>query len=547
MAPEQARGDAAAIDERTDVFSLGAILYQVLTGRTPHDAETVSQVYEKILTEDPLPPRRIDAGLPWELEVVALKALEKDPSRRYPSAGAFADELRRWLAGEPVEARPVSTIARAWRRVARNRLRLAAGALLLLAVASAIVLWSRGRGEIEEAKAGAARVEKATQLLEAANASLVSAYGATYTTTIDASEVFRESEQARVLIDQALTIAPTFALSHYRMGEVAELGGYYEKAALSFRRAGELNPRLGPAHYRLGRILLWQGYLASLNMWTVPDPADRERGERLAREGARAIEVARAEGSGFDDALRRDVAAAMIAYLRNEAAAVERLCSEGIAKYGRQRGAEEFHWLRGLTQKKRDDQLKSYNEALAIRPKFPLALYSRAWVGGQPGNGPSDFSEALRCAPGFSEPLIFRGSNYLRDAGTVPLAIADFDELIKRGAHLAPAYNGRGFAWMKLKDYDRAIADFSESIKVRPEGYHLPWIGRAEARLMKGEPKDALGDAQRAVEIEKGEGRHLCLAMRGRCKAAAGDRAGALEDLKKAGSAGAPYLRELEK
>ena len=100
---------------------------------------------------------------------------------------------------------------------------------------------------------------------------------------------------------------------------------------------------------------------------------------------------------------------------------------------------------------------------------------------------------------------------------------------------------------MKLKDYDRAIADFSESIKVRPEGYHLPWIGRAEARLMKGEARDALGDAQRAVKIEKGEGRHLCLAMRGRCKAAAGDRAGAIEDLKKAGSAGAPWLQELEK
>jgi hypothetical protein len=64
---------------------------------------------------------------------------------------------------------------------------------------------------------------------------------------------------------------------------------------------------------------------------------------------------------------------------------------------------------------------------------------------------------------------------------------------------------------------------------------------------MKGDAKDAVGDAQRAVEIEKGEGRANCLAMRGRCKAAAGDRAGALEDLKKAGAAGAPYLKELEK
>src|SRR6185503_20494070 len=102
-------------------------------------------------------------------------------------------------------------------------------------------------------------------------------------------------------------------------------GGSYDKAAASFRRATELQSTFGPAHYRLGRILLWQGYLASLNMWTIPDPADRERGERLARDGARAIEAARAEGSEFEDPILREVAAAMIAYLRNDREAVERL------------------------------------------------------------------------------------------------------------------------------------------------------------------------------------------------------------------------------
>jgi tetratricopeptide (TPR) repeat protein len=544
MAPEQVHG-RADVTLRSDVYALGVILYQVLTGRTPYDAETVSQVYEQIMQEDPVPPRKIHPELPWELEAVALKAMEKEPSRRYGSAAEFADELRRWLAGEPVEARPVSTIARAWRRVTRNRLRVAAALLVLLAVASAVVLWNRGRGEIREVKAGAARLEEATRLLEAANVSLANAYAATYTTAVDAPELLKESEQARTLIEKALSIAPDFALSHYRMGEVWEIGGYYGNAAESFKRAAELNPRLGPAHYRLGRILLWQGYLASLNMWTIPDPADRERGEKLAREGAREIEIARGEGSGFDDALRRDVAAAMIAHLRNEAAAVERLSSEGIATYGRQRGAEEFHWLRGLTQKKSADQLKSFNEALAIRPKFPLALYSRAWIGGGPGA--ADFGEALRFAPGFSEPLIFRGSRNLLDLKTVQLAIADFDELIRRGVHLAPAYNGRGFAWMKLKDYGQAISDFTEAIRIRPEGYHLPWIGRAEARLLSGSAKEGIADAQRAVEIEKGEGRFLCLALRGRCRAAAGDREGAIEDLRKAGAAGIPWLKELEK
>jgi len=545
MAPEQVNGKGE-VTARTDVYALGAILYQILTGRTPYVAETVSQVYEKILSEDPVPPRQIDAALPWELEAVALKAMEKDPARRYATAAAFADELRRWREGEPVEARPVSTLDLAWRRVSRHRARIAVALLSLVAVLAAVVLWKRGRDEVEAVRSEAAGIQRATQLLETAKPLLEKATAASYTAAVDAAESQRWADQARELIERALATAPGLALAHYRMGEDLEIRGSYDQAAASYQRTTELDPRFGPAYYRLGRILLWQGYLASLNMWTIPDPADRDRGERLARDGSRAIEVARAEGSGFDDELRRDVAAAMIAYLRNETSILQRICRDGIAKYGKREGAEEFHWLLGLVLKDRTLQLQSFNEALAIRPKFPLALYSRAWVGGWP-NGPADFTEALRCAPGFSEPLIFRGSAYLNDPTKIAQATADFDELIRRGVHLAPAYNGRGFAHLKQKDWDGAIADFNEAIKARPEGYHLPWIGRAEARLMKGDAAGALADANRALEVEKGDGKKACLLWRGRAKAALGDRAGAIEDLKQGGSAAAPYLKELEK
>lgn len=544
MAPEQVDG-RPGIDARTDVYALGAILYQMLTGRPPHDAETASQIYEKILREDPEAPQKIDPAVPRELEAVAMKAMEKEPAHRYPSAGELADDLGRWLAGEHVRARPLSAGGRAWRRLTRNRLRVATALLVLAATGSAVLLWSRGRGQIEAAKAGARRAEQATRLLEEANRSLGNAYAASYSSTIEADDLQREAAQARTLIEKALATDPDYALSHFRMGEVWEIQGYYEKAAASFRRAAELNPGFGPAHYRLGRLLLWQGYLASLNMWTVPDPADRARGERLAQEGVRAIELARTAGGEFDDPLLREVAFAMTNYLRNDPAAVARACRDGIARYGRRRGAEEFHWLLGLTGTNGAEQLRSFNEALAIRPKFPLALYSRAWIPGGPG--PADFDTALRYAPGFSEALIFRGSHYLNSPATIPQAIADFDELVRRGVHLAPAYNGRGFGRLRLKQYDRAIADFTQAIAVRPEGYHLPWIGRAEARLMMGDARGAVEDADVALHWEKQEGRKTCLAIRGRAKAALGDRGGAIEDLRHSGPAGAAALRELEK
>src|SRR6185295_14775330 len=109
MAPEQVEG-GREITARTDVYALGALLYEILTGRPPHPGETIPEVYAKIARDEPVPPRRLAASVPWELEAVALKALEKNPARRYPSAEAFAEELRRYLAGEPVLARPVSGV-----------------------------------------------------------------------------------------------------------------------------------------------------------------------------------------------------------------------------------------------------------------------------------------------------------------------------------------------------------------------------------------------------------------------------------------------------
>jgi YD repeat-containing protein len=149
MAPEQAAGKSKDIGPAADVYALGAILYECLTGRPPFVGTTAWDTVTLVLTRDPVAPRRRQPGVPRDLETICLKCLHKDPYKRYASAADLADDLHRYLAGEPIRARPAGRLERAvkWarRRPTAAALVALAGVLLLAAAGSAWWYWDAYR------------------------------------------------------------------------------------------------------------------------------------------------------------------------------------------------------------------------------------------------------------------------------------------------------------------------------------------------------------------------------------------------------------------
>jgi hypothetical protein len=150
MSPEQIAAGRAPLDHRTDIYSLGATLYEMLTLRPPFTAERRDQMIAQIIHKEPRPPRAVNRKVPVDLETICLKAMEKDPDRRYQTAAALADDLRRYVNRFAIQAKRTGPLGKVRKWVARNRALSAAGLLALLALGTtAFFAWRYHEAELK--------------------------------------------------------------------------------------------------------------------------------------------------------------------------------------------------------------------------------------------------------------------------------------------------------------------------------------------------------------------------------------------------------------
>lgn len=154
MAPEQAQGRQGEVGPASDVYSMGAMLYHLITGRPPFQAATLTEVLQQVVTTEPAAPRLLNPGVPRDLETICLKCLEKEPDRRYPTAQALAEELGRWLEHRPILARPLGPAGKVWRWCRRKPALASLGGsvivlLLAVAIGSPLALYHINRARLD--------------------------------------------------------------------------------------------------------------------------------------------------------------------------------------------------------------------------------------------------------------------------------------------------------------------------------------------------------------------------------------------------------------
>ena len=518
MSPEQVDPRRGRIDARTDVYGLGATMYEFLAFRPMFGGERTPEVLRQVLDDEPTRPRRIIGRVPAELETICLKAVEKEPARRYQSARAFADDLRRWLLDLPISARRPSLPTRAAKFVRRRRVVSAlAASLAIVLMVSGILYAGYHSSRRQEAETRAVAASRGLELL-----------------VIETRSLLREGRYTAGLAridaglaqwDNAPELLRIRAKTLGRMGRDAEALRTLE--ALLAR-----DPDDWQTHYILASVYAYrparqEGDTAQLRLtkpWAamsqeeIDAKADhhRQQVERLMPQTPEAFYI---QACSEEDP-RRAVE------LLNRAVAVEPSRYEFIAERADQyfklkeydamlldaeraamlrTGWASAHATRGralLNLKRYEESIAAYDRAIELDPKEASYWHNRGVVRLEAGRfkgAIADASQAIRLDPQYARPYGVRGPARA-GLGDLDEGIQDCDRAITLNPTDVGLYEQRLGLYAEAARWEDVIADASVMIQLRPTHF-AGYEHRAIALMNVQQPKRAIADCNRLVGL----------------------------------------------
>jgi serine/threonine protein kinase/Flp pilus assembly protein TadD len=536
MSPEQALAKRVVIDHRTDVYSLGATLYELLTLRPAFPGSDRQELLRQIAFEEPVRPRRLERAVPAELETVVLKALEKNPADRYATAKELADDLRRWLEDKPIRARRPSLrqVALRWARRHRAVVWATAAVLLVAAVLSGgtWASWERRR-TAAEADARAAlqeanrhlQQERWPEALSAAQraAGVLAGVGADAGLRRQVEELSQDLEMAQ-------------RLQEARLRQAASKNGHFDEEAAcaafaaAFRwyglEADSLDPR--DAGKRIRARPIYRQLVAALDHWAVVERGVGSQGWKWAAAAARAADPdewrnqlrdawQRLDGKAVDELLAAAPAEGWSLFVglthglrpRDDGAAGEQLLS--LLRQVQKRRPDDFwanHALASYLLLSRpprlEEAIRYYTAAVALRPQSPTARVNLGVALADKGlldEAIAEFREAILLEKGYPEAHNNLG-NALRDQGRLEEAIAECREAIRLRKDYPEAHNNLGNALRDQGRLDEAVGEYREALRLWkdfPEAH----CGLGSVLYDKGLLDEAVAEFHAALRLKK--------------------------------------------
>jgi eukaryotic-like serine/threonine-protein kinase len=540
MAPEQAQGGPDAVGSAVDVYALGAILYELLTGRPPYRAATAVETVQQVISQEPAPPTLLNRKIPRDLETICLKCLHKEPERRYASAAALADDLRRFGEGRPIQARPVGRGERLWRWGRRNptAATLLATALALVGLASGGSVWFvqqrtmhelEMRNEVGTAVAQAASLRKgfhfheARELLKLARRRLEPAGPDDLRRQVNQgladADLAERLDAARTewatLVEHEFKPAGSEALYElaFAAAGLGREGDDVEGMAARVRdsaASAEITAALDD-WASITPDLRRRAWLLAVAREADPDPArNRVRQPELWRNRAWLTQLAQTPNLAE---LGPHLTTALCRVARESGADLLPLMTAAQARF-----PQDF-WLNldlgwALHKAHRlEEALGYYRAALAIRPQTSMAHHNVGAVLsvlGRRDAAVSHFRESLRLDPEYAA-----GHHSLawtmRYMGQLDEAIDEYGQALRIAPTSSVIHNNFGDALLAKGRIDEAIEQFRVSIRLDPM-WPVPHGNLGSTLQAKGQMDEAIDEYGQALRLDASDvGAHVNL------------------------------------